>query len=102
MRSGWQRAVHTAFFILLATFPTQSVVNAEKTWLSERKIRHSNGSAMGQPCNEANAQSPVLLICDFFPSGEEFQAASGISSRTLDCKAVSKAPTAFRPVSVSW
>ena len=102
MRSGWQRAVHTAFFILLATFAMQGVVNAQETWVPERNIRHSRGNAMGQPCNEANAQSSVLLICDFFPSGDEFQAASGISSRTVERKAVSKAATAFRPVSVSW
>ena len=67
MRSGWQRAVHTAFFILLATFPTQSVVNAQETWVPERNIRHSHGNAMGQPCNEANAQSAVKealgLVC---------------------------------------
>ena len=50
----------------------------------------------------AVGEGSVLLICEFFPSGEEFQAASGISSRTVERKAVSKAPTALRPVSVSW
>jgi hypothetical protein len=54
------------------------------------------------PALHADAQLPVLLICDFFPSGDEFQAASGISSRTVERKAVSKAATAFRLVSVSW
>ena len=67
MRSGWQRAVHMAFFILLATFATQSFVNAQETWVPERDIRHSPVNAMGQPCNEANAHSAVnealTLVC---------------------------------------
>jgi hypothetical protein len=67
MRSGWQRAVHTAFFILLATFAMQGVVNAQETWVPERNIRHSHGNAMGQPCNKANGQSAVKealrLVC---------------------------------------
>jgi hypothetical protein len=64
---GWQRAVRTAFFILLATFFTQCVVNAQETWVPEWNIRRSHGNAMGQPCNEANAQSAVKealrLVC---------------------------------------
>lgn len=63
----WHRALNTAFFILLAMFPAQCIVKAQVTWVPERKIRHSNGSAMGQPCNEANAQSAVKealrLVC---------------------------------------
>ena len=64
---GWQRAVRTAFFSLLATFPTQSVVNAQETWVPERNIRRSHGNAISQPCNEANARSAVKealrLVC---------------------------------------
>ena len=63
----WHRALNTAFFILLAMFPAQSVVKAQETRVPERKIRHSNGSAMGQPCNEANTQSAakdaLRLLC---------------------------------------
>ena len=63
----WHRTLNTAFLSLLAMFPAQSVVKAQETWAPERKIRHSNGSAMGQPCNEANAQSAVRealrLVC---------------------------------------
>ena len=40
---------------------------AQETWVPEGKMRHSNGSAMGQPRNEANAQSAVKealrLVC---------------------------------------
>jgi pimeloyl-ACP methyl ester carboxylesterase len=63
----WLGALNTAFFILLAMFPAQSAVKAQETWVPERKIRHFNGSAMGQPCDEANAQAAVKealrLVC---------------------------------------
>jgi MFS family permease len=45
---------------------------------------------------------PVLLIRRFFASRDEFQAASGINSRIVDRRAVSRAAMAFCPVSVSW
>ena len=54
----WQRAVRTAFFILLATFLT-SVVNAQETWVPERDIWRSHGNAMGQPCNQGDFHSAV-------------------------------------------
>ena len=44
----------------------------------------------------------VLLIRSFFAWRDEFQAASGMSSRTVERRAVSKAAMVFRPVSVSW
>jgi hypothetical protein len=46
--------------------------------------------------------SPLYYFCNFFAQGDEFQAAYGMSSRTVERKAVSKAAMAFRPVSVSW
>jgi len=61
----------------------------------------SNGFSLPSLC-ALSSLWPLSLICDFFPSGDEFQAASGIRSRTVERKAVSKAATAFRPVSVSW
>ena len=39
----------------------------------------------------------VLLICDFFAPGDEFQAACGMSSRTVERKAVSKGGDGFPP-----
>ena len=56
---GWQIAVRTAFFILLATFFTQTVVNAQETWVPERDIWRSHGNAMGQPCIQGDAHSAV-------------------------------------------
>jgi len=63
----WQRAVRTAFFILFAAFLTQSVVNAQETWMPERGIRRSPGNMIGQPCSEATAHTAVRdglrLVC---------------------------------------
>ncbi len=54
---------------------------------------------MGRIQATKSYHSSVLLMCDFFPSGEEFQAASGIRSRTVEGKAVNKAPPGGAAVS---
>ena len=63
----WQRAMNTAFFILLVTLLIQTVVNAQETWLPARHITRSDGGVIEQPCDEANARSAakdaLRLLC---------------------------------------